>query len=1139
MTTDFKGYKFFVKCVVINIILPSFFWLGMAEISRSQGLQLPAGNALEEMRKEINLNGNWRFMPSFEEDKLGVPYSRELDDSDWYSLPVPSFWNEIGWWLFDGKSGGSDNFRSRERERCRGYDFDYTRVNTGWYRKWFHIPKEYEGKHIRVRFMAVATIAEVWLNGEHVGGHVGMFTPFECDLTEAIRYGEMNLLTVMVSVGKYDGNPGKVIKTVVTVDVTDHMLNSSPRAMYKPVFDGAREVTHWQGGIWQSVSLIISDKTRIEDVFVIPGLTSAEVQVEIAHHGERRGKIKIINRFIDKSSGQILFEDGVGRIVTLDTQKKIKEIFHFDGIRPKLWSPEYPNLYILQTDIAGDNEIIDRKNTTIGFRTVEVKEDKLYLNGQPYWIRGANMPPHGLAPNDKILAHKFLKLMHDGNQMCTRTTGSPFPEVWAAAADEEGVAVSLEGIWPWVMIGNSPLPAQEKVDRWKKQHLELVKALRNHPSIILWTINNEMYFHDYQGEHGDKNQQRRLTKWEIVSSLIKEIRKIDGTRPIIADSGYRRNIEDYDTNLLPRGIDDGDIDDAHLYFGWYSPIPYWLNEGHFRWLGMSGARPALVQECSTGYPDLDTGHAVDRYITRHLVPQAWVGDDAYKARDSSVFLENHRFITKEVAELMRRQHEHINGILLFSNLCWFRNSYDAQNIEPYPVYNSVKLALSPVLVSMKYIDRHFWAGSKFYPHIFIINDDSKGRNLTNLLLEYSIVGKDGKILARGSRKVEDVPYYTTSQMEMQIEIPDNLPKPRADYLLKFNLKSNGRVISQNEYKILIATSSFSEVSSKAKRMSLTVYDREGSLKAALKSFGIDYDVCTPLYSTRLRSYHALIIGKNSVDDTILKSSDELRKYVHSGGKILSLEGGVRIKEWLPGVVDEAREERIEFVNMNMPTSPLFQDMSSQDLKWWHSKGGKAPTVCDIAFKLKENENVTKLGEFIKVHAYLNNPSDIASLTAHPLFELREGDGLYIISELSTSKYDVEPLAAKFLSNAISYLALDLEDEELLEEEEPVTFYDNLEITDVVNCPNPFRKQTAFTYFLNQTADEVDIVIYTASGRRIRRISDASSCQGYNEEKWDGKDENGRQVANGTYLYKITAKRDDEKVTKVSKLVILR
>jgi len=99
--------------------------------------------------------------------------------------------------------------------------------------------------------------------------------------------------------------------------------------------------------------------------------------------------------------------------------------------------------------------------------------------------------------------------------------------------------------------------------------------------------------------------------------------------------------------------------------------------------------------------------------------------------------------------------------------------------------------------------------------------------------------------------------------------------------------------------------------------------------------------------------------------------------------------------------------------------------------------------------------------------------------------------------------------------------------------------DKLDISEVLNCPNPFSDKTFFTYLLTKGADEVTISIYTPTGRLIAKLQGASNYAAYNEEPWDGRDTDGKPLANGVYLYKIKARWRDKKIEKIQKLVILR
>ncbi|NVM02672.1 MAG: T9SS type A sorting domain-containing protein, partial [Candidatus Helarchaeota archaeon] len=98
---------------------------------------------------------------------------------------------------------------------------------------------------------------------------------------------------------------------------------------------------------------------------------------------------------------------------------------------------------------------------------------------------------------------------------------------------------------------------------------------------------------------------------------------------------------------------------------------------------------------------------------------------------------------------------------------------------------------------------------------------------------------------------------------------------------------------------------------------------------------------------------------------------------------------------------------------------------------------------------------------------------------------------------------------------------------------------HLEITKVYNFPNPIDRDTYFTYILTKEAEEVSIKLFTISGRLIKVLNNAPSKAGYNQIYWDGKDEDGDNLANGVYFYKIIAKNEDENFSLLQKFVIMR
>ena len=106
------------------------------------------------------------------------------------------------------------------------------------------------------------------------------------------------------------------------------------------------------------------------------------------------------------------------------------------------------------------------------------KDGFLYLNGRKFWMRGGNHIPFAICPNDSILADKFMQLMKAGNVQSTRTHTTPWNELWVSAADRNGIAISFEGTWSWLMIHSTPIPHKNVLDLWSSEWLYRFRRFR-------------------------------------------------------------------------------------------------------------------------------------------------------------------------------------------------------------------------------------------------------------------------------------------------------------------------------------------------------------------------------------------------------------------------------------------------------------------------------------------------------------------------------------------------------------------------------------------------------------------------------------------------------------------------------------
>ena len=960
-------------------------------------------------RTELSLNGDWLFLPDQEVQPGISPQASDCDDHLWHVMDVPNFWTptltwlhrEIGFPQLQGVSatkGISDKLYEHEIGRLDGYTFPWKETKSAWYRQHIELPLDVSGRRFELCFDAIAKMSAVWVNGEKIGSHVGMFGELRCDATEAMRPGR-NVIAVHVR-GRLDQPQASetVVGVAVTVEVTNSMLHSLPHGMYP---DDA-------SGIWQPATLIVTRAVAVEEVFIQPRLDGMEFHVKVRNASAKPQLVSVSYSIRSSTDSALLYASPQGAsepVALLGTD------LHFSTpvLHPELWSPQQPNLYQLEIVLSVDGEVQDRHVTPFGFRTFKVEGEKLLLNGKPFWLRGANHFPHALRPNDDKLARRFMQMARQGNVLVTRTHTAPFTRTWLDAADELGIGISYEGIWPWLMLEGDP-PSEDLLQNWKEEFSSLLRKYRNRPSILFWTVNNEMKFESIDR----KNPERLHKKWAVLNDMMKMMRSIDPTRPIVCDSSYCRQevADEYRNYIHPNGLDDGDIDDAHRYFGWYNPSFFHLYKGEFgdklSWPG----RPLISQEMSTGYPRNDDGHPVRSYLFKHYTPQSMVGGEAYENRDPSIFLKRQALMTKELAETIRRTNRaNCSGILHFAYVSWFKDVWNVDTIEPFVTCDALAKALQPVLVSAELYGRHLYAGRSLNIRVCIINDSSDCVALPSCELGWEI-HSDGKKLASGVVPVPSVEYYSNHWLDLSISIPPVIPQPRVEASLIFRLMTEGTMRSENSYDITIATDAWTKAGLPAGHWPLLL-DPYGEAPKLLDAFGV----------RRITSFDSLVTGRGLViagADRVLvdaTSVKRLQQFVTEGGKVLLLNAGARLTELYPDQISAYRTSEGENVWMAIPEARVFAGIEPLDLCWFDQGPGNLPRACSGVYRAPHGcSNITALAYVVDRHAYLKKPEDVVQVSGSPLLELHAGRGTIFASEMMLASED--PIAGRLLANLI-------------------------------------------------------------------------------------------------------------------------
>ena len=346
-----------------------------------------------------------------------------------------------------------------------------------WYwREFAASPHPYKDGRYVLRFAAVDYLADVYVNGKPVGRHEGAEDPFELDVTEAIRPGAGNLLAVRVL------NP--------THEPIDGMaLAATPRSCKTyPMTPGA---IYNVGGIVDSVELLASPVVRLENLYAKPHWKTGQLRLEATLRNASSGPLRATIRFAvaPAANGE-----------TIDVAVVDRELPPGDTVirgqllveKPRLWTLEDPFLYRVTSQVAvAGSPAFDEKSTRCGFRDFRFEKDAFRLNGQRIYLQGAlTLPVYPVGfrvpPREDYLRRDVLAWKAMGLNTC-RVIWGGLRARDLEVFDELGILVQQEH-YGAVAMADTP----EMSGRFDQSIAGVIRRDRNHPSIVLWCLLNEI-----------------------------------------------------------------------------------------------------------------------------------------------------------------------------------------------------------------------------------------------------------------------------------------------------------------------------------------------------------------------------------------------------------------------------------------------------------------------------------------------------------------------------------------------------------------------------------------------------------------------------------------------------------------------
>lgn len=344
-------------------------------------------------------------------------------------------------------------------------------ASTAHYIRNFAIPATMRGKRLFLRFGGVQSVAEVFINGRYVGAHHGAYTAFTLEITDKVRYGESNILTVVVS--------------------------NNPRADVLPISTDQ----NLYGGIYRDVELLVTGKNIIspmaygvDGVFVEQREVSAErasgvVQV---HLSAKEDGAHMVNMRIIAPDG---YEVCSYSAKSGKADKPLPVELPFTIEYPELWSPEKPTLYRVEASIGNISNPVDKVTFDVGFRSVSVNDNnRLCINNKECDVRGVNLA-HDHQGLGVALSHdnldEDLTLVRDMGANAVRSLSGPHDAYLYDRCDREGMLVWIDMPLSCSSINFSDIyyyPTAAFKANGLEQLTEIVYQNYNHPSVVMWGL---------------------------------------------------------------------------------------------------------------------------------------------------------------------------------------------------------------------------------------------------------------------------------------------------------------------------------------------------------------------------------------------------------------------------------------------------------------------------------------------------------------------------------------------------------------------------------------------------------------------------------------------------------------------------
>lgn len=424
-----------------------------------------------EPRTRISFNKDWKFFLGDEPDAK----AKAFNDLKWRKLTLPHDWS------IEGK------FDEKNPAKPEGGGLP---TGIGWYRKAFNAPANFANRRITIEFDGVYKNSEVWVNGNYLGKRPYGYSSFSYEISSYLKNGQ-NIIAIKVD-------------------------------------NSAQPDSRWYSGsgIYRNVWLTSTAKVAVAKwgTFVTADISGkVQIQTQILNKSLKPQTVSLVNIIYD-AAGKLVVKTKP-QTVKIDTAGIVMNS-NIEVSSPLLWSVENPYQYKNVTQVIQNNKVIDSYETNFGFRSINFDAAKGFsLNGKPMKILGVclhhDLGALGAAVNVRAMERQ-LEMMKAMGVNAIRTAHNPPAPEFLDLCDKMGFLVMDEAFDMWAKK-KTKNDYHLNFPEWHKRDLEdMIKRDRNHPSIILWSIGNEI------------REQFDSTGVAITKELVSIVKNLDQTRPVIS-----------------------------------------------------------------------------------------------------------------------------------------------------------------------------------------------------------------------------------------------------------------------------------------------------------------------------------------------------------------------------------------------------------------------------------------------------------------------------------------------------------------------------------------------------------------------------------------------------------------------------